>query len=208
MQKVNKSPGSLIPGILIPLFFLFLLTSCRQEISPISEENIIALQLWLDENQTSPGELISEELSQGRSLILTQDNHLRADTIDLVKTLVPGLYDQGIREIGLFFLDTGKQRELDELVLEGKEKNLAEKILFSADAAMGYIEYCDFIIYIRDFNLTLDENETAIRLLALGKNGKVSTDLLSEALGNPEQDNSDDVELKLPVFLWISSEDV
>ncbi len=199
--KNNFIPRTLYPVSLL-LFFLFLLTSCHPDLPTVSEgnEDHISLEKWLDESRRTPGELLTEELIAERSVVLTQDNLLRADTVNLMKAIVPVLYVAGVRELGLFFLDSAQQIELDAYILDGSDKTRAEKLLFSANAALGYSEYCDFILYVREFNGNLDAGEEAIRLLALGENGKTSPEILTLALENQEQ--------KPPVFLWIPAEDL
>lgn len=202
MQLTNSySSRSLHPVSLI-LFLLFLLSSCSQEllIESQSNEDRISLEKWLDESRRTPGELLSEELMAQRPVVLAQDNLLRSDTIEMMRALLPVIYDAGVRELGLFYLDAAQQMELDAYILDGSDKTRAEKLLYSANAALGYSEYCDFILYLREFNESLDEGEEAIRLLALGDNGKTSPEILTMILETQEQ--------KPPVFLWIPAEEI
>lgn len=199
-------------GLLCIFGILILLTSCRPKLSLVSFEDASSLHRRLDENRETPAGLLAEELSAGRSIVLVQDDLLRADTVDLMRSLIPILYDLGIREIGLFFLNTINQEELDRFVVNGDDVTRAGKLLFSADAALGYLEYCDFMIYVQDFNQRLLPDETPMRLLALGEDGKVSPELLALSLGLAEESTGEgspaENEVKPPVFLWIPAEDL
>ena len=202
MQLKNSYYCRSLYSVSLILFLLFLLTSCHPELPIVSQENEdrLSLEKWLNESRRTPGELLSEELMAQRSVVLAQDNPLRSDTIEMMRALLPVIYDAGVRELGLFYLDSAQQMELDAYILDGSDKTRAEKLLFSANAALGYSEYCDFILYLREFNESQNESEEAIRLLALGDNGKTSPEILTAALKNQEQ--------KPPVFLWIPAEDI
>jgi len=210
MKSINKFTFRLLSGILPVL--LLLLTSCRPDPPTVSESDVKALENWLDENRTSPGEVLEEVLKNGQSIVFLQENQLRADSIELMKAIVPVIYDAGVREIGLFFLDMNEQEELDSWI-QGKDRDSqAEKLIFNANAALGYMEYCDFLRYIREFNSELTENEAAVRLLAMGNKGSTDPEKPAEILKmndgekNGETDDADE-EPGLPVFLWMKAED-
>lgn len=192
------------PGLLLLFGLLALLTSCRPELTSVSLEDALSLHRWLDESRTTPAGLLAEELAMGRSVVLAQDELLRADTIDMMRSLVPVLYDLGILEIGLFFLNAEKQEELDGFIMDGNSETRSGKLLFSADAALGYLEYCDFMVYVQDFNQRLLPDETPMRLLALGEDGDVSPELLALSLGMAKENDEE----AAPVFLWIPAEDL
>ena len=201
--KTKQSAG--IPFRLFhAIFALLLLTSCRPELPGISEDDREALDKWLDNSRQTPRELISEELAAGNSLLFAQDNLFRHDSFELMKALVPLIYDSGVRKLGLFFLDSGLQEELDRLILLGEDfssTDSPEKLLLSSNAALGYTEYRDFISYIRNFNLRIPNGDSPLRLLALGEKGKTSSIELSKALETEEEDDT-------PVFLWIPAADL
>jgi len=215
MQQKKYRPLRTVILLTAVPFLFSLLTSCRPEEETVSETDIRSIEKWLDETSFSPEDFLSEELSTGHPLVLVQDNILRADTVDLMETLVPVSYDLGVRTLGLFFLDTEKQEEIDSFILDGSDKTPAEKLLFSADAALGYSEYCDFISYVQDFNRRLNGDETAIRVVALGSNGNVSPDIFFDTAGltKPSREDGDDTEAVdsetvPPAFLWITADDL
>ncbi len=204
LKSSSRVTRRFAPILILLLGLLTLLTSCRPELPSFSLEDALSLHRRLDESRTTPAGLLAEELAAGRSAVLAQDELLRADTIDLMRSLVPVLHDLGVREIGLFFLNAEKQDELDGFIIDGDNKTRSGKLLFSADAALGYLEYCDFMVYVQDFNQRLLPDETPIRLLALGEDGNVSPELLTVALGIAENITEEAV----PVFLWIPAEDL
>jgi hypothetical protein len=210
MKSKNKFTFRLLSGFLPVL--LLLLTSCRPEPPTVSVSDVKALDNWLDENRTSPGKVLEEILKDGQSIVFLQDNQLRADSIDLMKALVPVIYDAGVREIGLFFLDMKEQEELDSWIQGKNRDSQAEKLISNANASLGYMEYCDFLRYIREFNSELAENETAVHLLGLGNRGSTDPEKPAEILKmNDDEKNGEtdevDEEPGLPVFLWLKAED-
>jgi hypothetical protein len=190
--------------MLVTGLFLFaaLILSCSPEPAVYSSDDALALNQWLDENRITPADLLEEELATGRSAILVQDEKLRADTIDLMRSIIPVLYDLEIRDVGVFFLNASKQDELDGYIVDGDKITLPGKLLLSADAALGYREYCDFMDYVRGFNQKLPSGLNPIRLLALGENGITSKTILAQALG------PDETSAVPQVFLWIPAEDL
>lgn len=183
------------------------LLSCKSELGEVSVEDSRSLNLWLDSDRQGAPNLLKDGFYEGRSAVLIQDEILRADTVDLMRSLLPSLYDQGIREIGVFYLDSAKQTELDGFIVEADENTLAGKLLFSADAALGYREYCDFMEYVRDFNQKLLPGNNPMRLRALGVDGTTSAELIAAALGNFESLGEEDNISVMPIFLWIKAED-
>ena len=66
---------------------------------------------------------------------------------------------------------------------ENRKRIRPLKLLFAADAALGYIEYCDFITYVRNFNSQLNPGSVPMRLMALGDGGEASMDIIGDLLG-------------------------
>jgi hypothetical protein len=207
LRQKNNTPVVLryVSGAMIVsglLLFATLILSCSPEPVVYSADDALALHRWLDENRRTPADILDEELVTGRSAILVQDEKLRADTIDLMRSLTPVLYDLGIRDVGVFFLNASKQDELDGYIVGGDGITLPGKLLLSADAALGYREYCDYMEYVRNFNQMLPPGLDPIRLLALAENGITSKTKLTEVLG------SDETSAVRQVFLWILAEDL
>lgn len=212
------------------MFFL----SCGNNEPPYTSQDVQNFHKWLDTDQKSPTELITAAHDSGLTVILSQDNPMRADTVDLAKSLLPSLYDLGLREWGVFFLDSKYQDEVDSLITDRKSLNesaslkAAENLLFKADASLGYREYRDFILYIRDFNRYLAPEEEPIKLLALSSNRMLHPSILPSAAPDPNtpasetQETSTEAEESsngnpdeaaesiepFPGILWIKADDV
>jgi len=211
-----KSPSPLPAVIIISAVLLFsLLTSCRPDRQAVSETDMHSLEKWLNKTPSALEDLLADDINTGRSLVMVQDNVLRDDTVELMRTLVPVSYDLGVRILGLFFLDTAQQEELDNFILNGSNTTPAEKLLFLSDAASGYAEYRDFITYIQDFNKRLSSEETPMRVMALKDKRQISPDVFFDTAGLTEviTEKSDDSdteapEMSPPVLLWITADDL
>ncbi len=178
------------------LLSLLLLISCRQEPPAIPQEDIQALSGHLDTHRPLPSQLLSGELAGGRSAAFVPGSVLRADSIRLMETLLPSLYDAGLRHMGVFFLSGDFQAETDRLILpdrpvrppesesadaespdakpevapDTQEMNTrAEKLLRLSDSSLGYTEYRDFLVYAARFNRLLPPEEEPLHIWAINQ---------------------------------------
>ncbi len=171
-----------------------LLTSCKEEKVLLTEHQISLLNKWLDSSYQTPAERIIQEFQQGRSVILAQDMILRGDTVDLVRSLVPLFYSLGIRNIGLYQFNTTSQKELDWYCRDanpGQNDAISSPMPF-----LAYIEYREFLDYIKDLNNHKKLGEEAINIIALGERGSISSPRVNQLL---EEENC---------FLWLKSTDL
>lgn len=159
-------------GALIAAFLL--LTSCRAERIHPPESRVKMLNEWLDTSPHTPADRVREEFEPGQSVILVQDKILRADTINLVQALLPLLYDLGIRTMGLYHFDITSQGNLDRYSQEVNSNPAQLEELAASMAFLGYVEYRNFLEYIRGFNGQLNPGEEVMRTVALGESGAIS----------------------------------
>ena len=213
--RATRNPGGihsnsfhLFISALIAVFVL----SCHQGSEQFTAQDVSSLNRWLDTARTPPSKPITELLASGHSVVFAQDDVLRKDSVLLMKALLPSLQSVGVNEIGVFFLNRARQKEIDAFIQGAREETPALKTLFAGNIALGYVEYWDFLLYIRDFNALMKPGENPIRLIALGEGGTVNAETLAGALGyskasnhsvdaNPSEVNS------ISRFLWISALD-
>jgi hypothetical protein len=129
----------------------------------------------------------------------------------LIEALLPTLHDVGITTVGVFFMDVSGQADLDEFILSDPADNpsdnpalKAQSLLRAADASLGYAEYCGFLETVNRFNSRLNDEETPIRVAALGRNGQMDIESLAVVVQGGEKEA---VETRSdppgPVFLWL-----
>lgn len=157
-----------------------------------TEHQISLLNKWLDSSHQTPAESIIQGFQQGRSVILAQDMILRGDTVDLVRSLIPLFYNLGIRNIGLYQFNTTSQKDLDWYYADPDRKNVID----SPMPFLAYIEYREFLEYIKDLNNHKKLGEEAISIAALGEGGSISSSRVNQLL---EEGNC---------FLWLKSTDL
>ena len=173
------------------------LAACGDDAPAYSTDDARSFHEWLDTDRPSPAQFIADARNSGSLAVLLQDDELRADTADLARSLLPALYDAGIREWGVFFMDAGRQDELDNLVSGRGEIGaseaaaVAEELLFAADASLGYREYRDFLLYAREFNAGLDPGEAPLRVRALSSGRVVDSAALKGPAGPTGEESAE-----------------
>ncbi len=176
LNKIRHSFYILFAGIV-------LLNSCQAEKIQPPDQQIRILHEWLDSSRQNPAAAIAEHFTPEGSAILVEDNILRLDTIELVKALVPSLYNLGIMNLGMYQYPSSKQTELNAMNS-------------SSLAASQLQEYSDFLRYIENFNNQLKPGKAPMRLLALGEQNGIA---LTETRRLLDEGNS---------FLWLRSGDL
>ncbi len=187
-------------GIVI---LLLIISSCKPEEKPYTDRDVRALNKWIDANPAGPSGLILDEIESGRSVIFLQENILRSDSIQMLEGIIPSLYDSGIREMGIFFLETNSQSEVDNYI--SGESGLTEyDVLRLSDIRLGYEEYAAFLAYVKKFNSGLSV-DSRMRLTAIGNGGLLSEVKLFELLSDDVSENV--VMDSTPVFVWLKAQD-
>jgi len=216
--RATQNPGGL-PGKWLCLLLCALITvlvlSCQEAAEPFSAQDVSSLNRWLDTAHAPPDKPITELLASGHTVVFAQDELLRKDSILLMEALLPSIRSIGVNEIGVFFLNHARQNEIDAFIQGSKEDSPTLKTLFAGNTALGYMEYWDFLLYVRDFNARMRPDENPVRLLALGDGEMVNTETLAVALGDNGADSdsadagpSEIKPVSHPRFLWLSAEDV
>lgn len=170
------------------LIAMLVLTGCRGSESFLPSDGEV-LHDWLDVRRTTPSEMIQGYLREGRPVFLIQSHPLSADPVELMRYLVPVLEDAGHPSLGLWFVNAGSQKSLDDY-LRGAipDPRGAEALLRGADPSFGYAEYRDFLDYVRNLNTQREPDAPRFRLVALnGEEGPAAGALSLAAYpeGNP-----------------------
>ena len=193
--------------LLLSLILLSVLISCTEPDPPWDREDTRLLNRWLDSNPSGPAALLTGSLGEQESAVFLQDSPYRADSLLMMRNLLPSLYDAGVRELGVFFLDPENQEEIDRFVTDARStlssdavQAAAEDLIRRSDASLGYVEYRDFLIYVRNFNSEAEVGSPPLRLVGLSSRGKLVSNEL-EKLVAAAADGS------RPVFLWILAAD-
>ncbi len=133
-----------------------LVASCgRQEIIPPSAEVENALTDYLEESAASPASLIRQIREQNRSVLLVGARGGESD-LELLAYFVPVLMDMGELSLGLWFLDNVPSSMIDGYFSGDSSDLEAQDLLFASDPSMtGYMEYKEFLEYLRDFITSL-----------------------------------------------------
>ena len=161
----------------LSIFFIFsaLLGACSEEDFQWSSEDETALSRWLDEERRTPGEIVREVLQKKRSVVLYQENPMRADTVDLVKALVPVFVDYSLQSMALFFVNNSGN--------------------FRVDPSLAYSDYSDFLSYLEEFNQISTKRDTPVTWRGLRGEGQISITALQSALEDTMKDR--------PIFIWL-----
>ena len=175
--------------------------SCSRETVSWTAQESAALHRWLDARPNGPSGPVTLELQAGRPVVFLHDSVWRRDSILMLQAMLPSIHDAGVRELGVFFLESDAQADIDELLSGGTDKEPGELIRM-ADARLGYREYCDFVRYVKDFNARISIDEERIRIIGLDRRGTLDP----EVLGTLLPDQTEDADAR-PSFLWIRSED-
>lgn len=199
-NKYVSVAGWSVPAVATLFFTMVLMMACSPAERSWTDDETAALNRWIDANPGGPSLLLSTQLTEGRSAAFIQDQVLRADSIDLMTAMIPSIYDAGVRRLGIFFLESTAQAEIDSFMTSESGVE-AEKLLRMADATLGYMEYCDFLTYIQDFNQRISDESERLQVFGLGAGGQTSAEEITMALSvNPES--------PAPVFLWLKSDDI
>ncbi len=191
--------------LFISFIILVLLISCRADDNSPAQEDVEALNQWLDSERKMPSEQILEALStaQTASPVFIQDNPLQADFIRMITAVYPSLYEAGFNEIRVFFLENADQERLDELTgYSGSLQNRSDAtdglkpfghqaadLLFASNPLYGYDEYIGFLQSVREFNALLPEGSRPLRVL-----------------GFPENSDSDESGNTISRIYWLSAD--
>jgi len=145
------------------LLLLFSLNTYSQN----SEIN--AVYTHLKENGQCPRKYVISKFEQ-YDYVFLGEYHRNKQDVDLVISLIPDLYKNGIRNIAYEFYEYSNQRMLDSLLTakEWNEEYLYRRISKGFAITWGYSEYLNLFKKAWEFNQTLASNQPKFRIVLLG----------------------------------------
>ena len=154
-RKTIKSYLIIFTAVITVFFSLFSCEKTQNTPADNSETGKELIKL-IKTARVTPGEAVNEKLKEKQSVFFYQDNKYRADSIELVKALIPVLLNSGINSFYVFFIPPGAS-------YNGSED--PEEFLKKTNPVFGYKEYIDFLYYIQNFNSdSASAEETAVIL--------------------------------------------
>ncbi|PZX93260.1 hypothetical protein DOS84_10340 [Flavobacterium aquariorum] len=147
----------------ISSFFVILLPVCL-----FSQTEAIDRPLqYLSANKMSPQEYIVSKFAT-RDIVLLSEEHRIKENLELVKSLIPFLYKNGVYTIGMEFGASENQKTLDSLILAPEyNENIARKLMFNYNSGWVFKGYTDIYKAAWLFNKSLPESAKKFRILNL-----------------------------------------
>jgi len=124
---------------------------------------------YLKNNGQSPKEYVISKFKD-YDYVFLGEYHRQKQDVDFVISLIPDLYNNGIRNIAYEFYQYENQSIVDSLLTakEWDEKTLYHNISKGMGIAWGYLEYLNLFKKIWEFNQTLNEDQPKFRVVLLG----------------------------------------
>jgi hypothetical protein len=122
---------------------------------------------YLSNNKMSPQEYIVSRFAT-KDIILLSEEHRVKENLELVKSLIPALYKNGVYTIGMEFGASENQKTLDSLILAPEyNEDLARKLMFNYNSGWVFKGYTDLYKTAWLFNKTVSKSAKKIRILNL-----------------------------------------
>ena len=129
-----------------------------------------ACSTYLKENGQSPKEYVVSKFEH-YDYVFLGEYHRNKQDIDLVISLIPDLYENGIKNIAYEFYEyTNNQSMLDSLLTakEWNEEFLYHRLSKGSGIIWGYSEYLNIFEKVWEFNQTLSADQPKFRIVLLG----------------------------------------
>jgi hypothetical protein len=122
---------------------------------------------YLLNNKMSPQEYIASKFA-AKDIILLSEEHRVKENLELVKSLIPVLYKNGVYNIGMEFGASENQKTLDSLILAPEyNEDLARKLMFNYNSGWVFKGYTDVYKAAWSFNKTVPKTAKKFRILNL-----------------------------------------
>lgn len=170
-QMNRKTLYTIAIGVL--LFFLIFnpfskrKTNTKVPMAYVAEETLTELTQHVKENYQSPENLIIETFANHDIVFVGELNHIKQQ-IELLSGLVPKLYENGIRHIGVDFALYRDQKKIDQILTASSyDVKAVNKVLFDRMVIWGFKEYADLFREAWRFNRTLQQEQPPFRIVGL-----------------------------------------
>lgn len=145
------------------LFLLMFVPLCLFSQSEAIDKSID----YLSKNKMSPQEYIASKFAT-KDIILLSEEHRVKENLELVKSLIPVLYKNGVTIIGMEFGASENQKTLDSLILAPEyNEDLARKLMFNYNSGWVFKGYTDLYKAAWLFNKSLSKSAKKFRILNL-----------------------------------------
>jgi len=122
---------------------------------------------YLSKNRLTPKEYILKKFGAFDVILLSEEHRIK-ENLELVQSLIPDLYKNGIFHIGMEFGAYEDQKTLDSLVTaKAYNEDLARQLMFNYNSGWAYKEYMDIYKSAWAFNKTLPDKSKKFRILNL-----------------------------------------
>ncbi len=126
-----------------------------------------SLATFIRNEAMSPDDYVIEKF-RTHDVILFGEHHLIKQNLLFIQDLIPKLYENGIRNLGMEFGASEVQDKLDSLVNAPEyDQALAQEIMFTYNCTWGYHEYIDVYKAAWKLNRSLPQDAPKFRILNL-----------------------------------------
>jgi len=164
-KKVARSKSLTSRGSLFAMAVLVLFSVNAYSQSSTIEE----CRTYLENNGQSPEKYVISKFEQYDYVFLGEYHRAKQD-VDLVSSLIPDLYKNGIRNIAYEFYEYANQNFIDSLLTakEWNDRLFYHRISKGFAITWGYLEYLDLFKKVWEFNQTLKQDQPKFRVILLG----------------------------------------
>lgn len=147
---------------LVTIFFFALIPICAS-----AQQKPDPSKLLANTKLSGPDQYIVEKFKT-HDVVLLGERHIIKQNLLFVQSLIPLLYNHGVRTIGMEFGAYENQRLMDSLTTARVfNEKLAGKMMFDYNVTWAYKEYIDMARAAWAFNQTLPKSERPFRILNL-----------------------------------------
>lgn len=152
-------------NIIIIIFLSIGLLSCQQNRKKNSETN--PLLSYLEKHSQSPNDYVIDKFKT-HDVIFIGENHFIKQQVELVKGLIPQLYENGIYNLGTEFIRYSDTDLMNKLITDSiYDEKLAKEITFNSLWHWGYQEYIDIYKEAWELNRSLPNNAQPFRIFGI-----------------------------------------
>ncbi|MDC7232327.1 MAG: hypothetical protein PQJ58_03790 [Spirochaetales bacterium] len=148
-----------LPALLLVILYVYITLSCSGR-SVSAPDETLRQQLDAENSRIRIPDLIDKDLDEEKRVLISV-HQKSPEALQLMKFLVPLLYDREMLTISFWFLDGNSESDIKLFLSKDSDAPTAEELLFNTDPRItGYEEYKDFLTGLQDFYGSLDDPET------------------------------------------------